>query len=216
MDQEVTITERCHCCWLQTISVPVNDKVRFCDPCLRHRFRLEETLADHRAMVEAHLAGDEALEVAKQELVDAHKKEVVGLGKQIHDLTHTIATDYRNRPMGDVQKLIEAAALKQYTDAADNAYRLRDKTMGAVWRLVELHYDVNGLCKCGKRQSQCEVYSALFFIRRDFEQWEARQEEKAAKGLHHGLPKDHPVGVKHGDRYGWKGLPSTRGDRHPY
>lgn len=131
---------------------------------------------------------------------------------QVEQLVATIAAEYQQRPLGDIQGLVENQVVRDAERAQHGAQRQRDRVMGAIFRIDELHHEVLENCKCGRRITACPDFAAISVIREDYHKWERRQIELMEAGKQHGLPLDHPRGheVK---PWEWKGLPSTRQSR---
>jgi hypothetical protein len=128
---------------------------------------------------------------------------------QVRQLLATIAADYQERPLGDIQRLVEQQVVKDAERVQRGALRQRDRVMGVIFRVDELHHEEGDKCKCGERITVCAEFAALSVIRDDYYKWERRQIELLEAGKHHGLPLDHPRG-RGISPWEWKGLPPTR------
>lgn len=129
--------------------------------------------------------------------------------ERVGQLVGTIASDYQQRPVGDVEWLLEHKVVKDAERAQQGAQRQRDRVMGVIFRIDELHHEVGENCQCGKRITACPDFAAISVVRDEFHKWERRQIELMEAGSQHGLPLDHPRG--HGIKpWDWKGLPPTR------
>jgi hypothetical protein len=202
----------CRCCFISALPAPVSSTERppqVCGTCEKHYGNLEKTARDHSEMM-ARLRDSNA--AAMERLDDRRARAEADLeaaSERVGQLIATIAADYQQRPLGDVQRLLEQQVVKDAERAQHSAQRQRDRAMGAIFRIDELHHEVGENCQCGKRITACLEFAALSTIREDFHKWERRQMELMAAGDHHGLRLDHPQGrgIK---PWEWKGLPSTR------
>ena len=204
----------CRCCFISSIPAGFSHTQRpvmVCDDCASHYGNLDKTSLAHERMMErlrdSHAVAMERLDGRRQVLVTqlAESKE------QVEKLTATIVSDYKERLIGDVQSVVEQAVVNEASKRADSAAKGRDRVMGAVFRIDELHHEDGDRCSCGNRLTDCKEFSALNFIRDTYYRWENRQIERLKEGKPHGLSFDHPKGASFkGRRWDWKGLPSTR------
>lgn len=79
-------------------------------------------------------------------------------------------------------------------------YRSRGVAYEALWRLSKLHYErdnKHGQCVCGRSIVACKEMRAMDRVSYALEHWEAKQIDRAARGLDNKLPRDHPSYVQH-------------------
>ncbi|MEX1078545.1 MAG: hypothetical protein WED09_05505 [Homoserinimonas sp.] len=203
----------CRCCFISTIPPGFSHTQRpvmVCGECEPHFGNPDKTALAHEKMMErlraSHAGAMERLDGRRQTL----EHQLGEAQRQIQRLTETIVSDYRQRPIGDVQNVVEQAVVSDASRRADSAAKARDRVMGAVFRIDELHHEEGESCSCGKRVTECKEFVALGFIRDTYYRWENRQIDRLNEGKPHGLPLDHPKGKSFkGRRHEWKGLPST-------
>ena len=203
----------CLCCFINAAPTGFSHTQRLqqlCEACLTHYGNASRIQTAHLRMtneMRGHHA--KALEKLDAKLSEANLDNR-RLRENIETLANAIASDYSERLIGDVQRIVEEQVVSQIKSEARGAQRSRDRVMGAVWRMTELHNETVRGCSCGKRVNDCKELRALEFIRGDFNRWEARQIDLDKQGKHHGLPLDHPRGrAFRGHEWDWKGLPST-------
>jgi hypothetical protein len=202
----------CRCCFISSIPSGFSHTDRpvlLCAECGHHYGRIEATALSHEKMMitfrDSHAVAMERLDNRREALA----VELADAKEQVKTLTATIVSDYRERPIGDIQNVVEKAIVDSANLRADAAARSRDRIMGAVFRFDEMHHEVGDDCSCSARITSCEHYNALNFIRSTYYSWENHQIERFAEGKSHGLPYDHPK-ARNVNRFDWKGLPSTR------
>ena len=78
------------------------------------------------------------------------------------------------------------------------AYSARDKVMGTIWRLDQLHHEADkpDMCSCGERAERCKELKTLAPVTEALDKWVTKQTELLQKGLQHNLPREHPEVVK--------------------
>lgn len=202
----------CRCCFISTICPGVSyteRPVMVCAECARHYGNRGKTEASHEKMMEklrdSHAMAMERLDERREALIDklARAKE------EVQELTATVVSDYSTKLIGDVQNIVEHAIVDDAKAREMSARRARDRVMGAVFRIDEIHHESGDKCTWGKRITECAEFAALGFIRDEFYKWENRQLGLLKDGKYHGLPYDHPK-ARGLNRSAWKGLPSTR------
>ena len=205
----------CRCCFITALPAPVSSTERrpqVCGTCEKHYGNREKTARDHSDSMarlrDSHAAAMERLDVRRSRA----EADLEAANERVQQLVATIATEYQQRPLGDIQRLLEQQVVKDAERAQHGAQRQRDRVMGAIFRIDELHHEVGENCMCGERITACPDFAAISVIREDYYKWERRQIELMAAGSKHGLPLDHPQGrgIK---PWEWKGLPSTRESR---
>jgi hypothetical protein len=205
----------CRCCFVTAIPVPESATERrpqVCAMCGKHYGHPEKTARDHSEMM-ARLRDSHAAAVERSDARRAAAEaERDAANERVRQLVATIATQYRDEPDGEARRLLEQRVVRDAERAQLGAQRQRDRAMGAIFRLGELHSEAGDTCTCGERITVCAEFAALAPVRDDYVKWERRQIELLEAGKEHGLPLDHPrgAGVK---PWEWKGLPPTRGSR---
>lgn len=203
----------CRCCFISTIPPSFSHTQRpvlVCAECAPHFGNGDKTALAHEKMMErlrtSHALAMERLEGRRQAL----EAQLAEAREQVEKLTATIVSDYRERPIGDIQNVVEQAVVDEASARARAAARGQDRAMGAVFRIDELHHEEGESCSCGTRLTDCKEFAALNFIRDIYYRWENQQIDRLNSGKPHGLPFDHPKGKSFtGRSWEWKGLPST-------
>lgn len=207
----------CTCCFISTIPSVVSYTERpvpVCSNCEKHYGDLTKTARDHGRMTSEQRDATARLLERMDARRQALEQELAESNERAATLTAAIVSDYVERPIGDVKRMVEEAIVADATNRANAIAKQRDRIMGAVFRIDELHHEVAERCSCKKRLSDCAEFASLDFIRSAYYQWETRQIERMKLGKSHGLPLDHPNGGPfRGRSWEWKGLPSTRQDR---
>lgn len=202
----------CRCCFVSGIPQLTSHTQRpvlLCAECGLHWGLADKTAVSHEKMMAAlrdsHAGAMQRLDARREALA----AELAVAQAQVRALTHSIVSEFTERPAGDVQNMVEAAVVQRAMRRGDSATRARDSAMGAVFRLSELHHEDGVNCSCGTRITACKEYGALTFIRSTYLAWERQQIERLTEGRAHGLPFDHPL-AEQIPFFEWKGLPSTR------
>ncbi len=168
----------CTCCFITAFPGSVSHTERpvaVCDACAPHYGDLAKTTAAHGPMMERYR--DQNAQVLERlddtvVAVTAERDAAVATAAQ---LTAAVASNYLDRPDGDVQRIIESAVIDELKLDATRARRARDLTMAAVGRILDLHHEAGSVCSCGKAVRDCPEYQALDAIRAPYLQWERRR-----------------------------------------
>jgi ribosome-binding protein aMBF1 (putative translation factor) len=184
-----------------------------CDDCALHYGNADKTAVAHDRMMTAQR---DLHAMAMERLDDKRAALAIDLARaqqQIEELSGTIASDYTTRLGGDVQTVVETAVVADAMSRENTARKARDRAMGVVFSIAELHHEDRDTCSCSKPITQCEEFRALSGFRDEYSRWENKQIELLTLGKHHGLPYNHPRarGMK---SWEWKGLPSSVPERN--
>lgn len=123
---------------------------------------------------------------------------------RITELKSVVMGDYDKSALGELHSWLESAVVQQAENRMRGAYRSRDRVMGALWKLDQLHGAGKkpGICACSKPGAQCKERAALDPIVKMLDSWEAKQINFVRKDLEHHLPPEHPE-VQKRRRNGW-------------
>lgn len=202
--KEIGRINQCLCCGLpRSIYRDSPSAQQVCDECKQHNSRdLQRTIDLHRKWWLEYTARADSeyrafADRSRTRIKDADQR-IEELEQKLGDLTAVVDSDYRDAPLGELQTWMQSESVKASESKMRAAYRARDSTMVALWRLDRLHGDskVRGKCQCRERDDTCKARAALAPILPALDRWEARELERLRMELEHGLPRDHPEVLK--------------------
>ncbi|MHB1172592.1 MAG: hypothetical protein ACYCZY_08875 [Lacisediminihabitans sp.] len=202
--KEIGGIAQCLCCGLpRSIYRDSPSAQQVCDECMQHHNRdLQQNMDLHRQWwleYTARAASEyEAFASRCRARIKDASHRIEGLQEKLVNLTAVVDNDYHDAPLGDLQTWMQSESVKIFESKMRAAYRSRDSTMVALWRLDRLHGDskTRGKCQCGVRDDKCKARAALAPILPVLDRWEARELERLTMGREHGLPRDHPEVLK--------------------
>ncbi|WP_184238076.1 hypothetical protein [Conyzicola lurida] len=191
----------CHCCGVPNeIYMESATSHQVCDPCKRH------STGDWKAVTRTHTEwvvayysererlNAEARQTARAALV-SKQAEVEKLTARFQHAVSTMASQYADAPIGDLQNWVRAAVVSKAGSDRDTAFRTRDAAMRVVWRIDQLHrkkYNRDTACSCGTKATSCRELKAVEPFADELDRWEDEQLARLSKGRDCGLPKEHP------------------------
>lgn len=201
----------CRCCFVSSIPESTSRTQRpvlLCAECGTHWGQPEKTALSHERMMAALRDANAGAMERLDDRREALAVEVAAAQKQVRALTDAIASEYSERPAGDIQNMVDRAIVDKAVRRADGEAKAKDRAMGAIFRIDRLHHEDGANCSCGKRITVCEEYRSLDSIRPAYYAWQKQQLERLKLGKPHALPFDHPsaLNVAYVD---WKGLSAT-------
>lgn len=157
-----------------------------CDLCARHLGSHSRKSArrdrDHKAM------WAEDLRETVERLEEQGDQVVAELETKVSELE----TELEERPYRIVYKNLDQEEVVEAHNAAERAYRSRDRAFVALTRVHLLHFETSdGHCRCGRRWDQCEE-AAIVDTFRALRHWERHHHERRRQGQRHHLPQGHP------------------------
>jgi hypothetical protein len=159
-----------------------------------YRSELLISLEDRESERHAHAA-------QLQELKGERDRTVGQRDVEISDLQAAIRAGELNPA---VEHWLANEKVRDALDKRDGAYRSRDFAFAALWAVATLHHPDehhDGMCSCGRRESNCRELEAIWPEHRALSDWEDTQIERLKDGLDHGLPREHPEVLRLGGGY---------------
>ena len=167
----------CMCCFITALPSGVShteSPVAVCDACAPHYGNLAKTTAAHGPMMERYRDQNARMLERMDDTVVAVTVERDAAVATAAELTAAVASEYLDRPDGNVQRIIESAVIDELKLDATRARRARDLTMAAVGRILDLHHEAGARCSCGKALRECPEHQMLDSIRAPYLQWHQR------------------------------------------
>ena len=199
----------CRCCGLRdTFTLRSQSDQVVCTRCRRHpqddkrRMELHRDwwIEHERALLAVHAAESAGWRDAASEL----ERKINERDQRLEDMRSVAVRGYESTPLGGIKSWLQDGIVLAAESKMRNAYRSRDRLMGTIWRLDQLHQEskVQRVCSCGKKIDQCREFAALAPLIDFLHKWEAKQLEFLERGFEHNLPREHPEVVKR-RRSGW-------------
>ena len=89
-----------------------------------------------------------------QKQAQEHRAEAAQMREQIAHLEQELA----ERPVREVQRLVDADELQKYKDEADRAFRSREVAWQGLCEIRLRHREGEaGRCRCGLRMDRCQI-----------------------------------------------------------
>jgi len=196
----------CNCCAIPNlIYMESATSQQVCDRCKRHSTGDWEPVVRLHARWVADYYNErerrhrEESQSARAALVAKHA-EAEKLTAQLNHAVATMATQYADAPLGELQNWVRSEVVTRAGSARDAAYRKRDAAMRVVWRIDKVHRksERDTSCSCGRKANACRELQAVELFADDLDRWEDDQLARLSKGRECGLPREHPRMVGRG------------------
>lgn len=171
-----------------------------CEDCLKHigdgLTKAKQRDADHVRLWFADAVHSRAESARQISLRDGRIAELQGevneLKSRNEELGVALLGDLRRNPEA-LRQLVTEHFLAETYEERQRAYRARDRAMRELFRVYNLHHEVERQeCVCGKPIDRCDVGTLIEENVSWLREWERNQIERARKNLPHGLPYEHP------------------------
>lgn len=153
-----------------------------CRPCVAHAGNTLQELNEHR-----RLWADLLLQVEA-----AHDREV----DQLTETVRGLQVQLEERPVRDVERIINEDAFAEVRGERDRAFRGRDAAYVLLLELLIVHRldDAREQCRCGLSAKACRLAELTESARELVRGWEQKQLDLLRRGLDdHRLPPTHPA-----------------------
>jgi hypothetical protein len=212
----VEVSAECRCCKiLRTFSFKSTTDHVICKSCERHYgdgsgkaaqqardhaglywSELQISIEDRHRDQERHLA---ELRYRDREITE--KNDIIAQKNVVIDDLETAVRTGNLNPA--VEKWLADEEVRDALNKRDSAYRSRDYSFTALWRITQLHHldeRRQNKCSCGRSERGCRELAAISDELDVIHRWETEQVDRLRTGLEHGLPHDHPEVAAMGGR----------------